>query len=124
ANKGRQNAEPEQSAPSNCIKQQPVGDTRKGKAKTPRPLQDAAHESTRASRPGLHSESRPGRPFGTHADAKDRPHHEQEGEGWRKAGDEIADRIPENRQHKGYLAADRVGEPPGRDRPYEPQPKR
>ena len=61
--------------------------------------------------PVLHRQCGAGRPFRAHADAEQRAEQEEKHEGRRKAGDEVRERVPEDRNHQRDLAPDPVGEP-------------
>src|SRR4029079_18300876 len=123
AENGGQNAEPEKTAPSDRVEEQPIGGAGERKAEGERTLQDAPHQAARARRPRLHGETCAGRPFRAHADTERGPNNEQGGEVRRKTGNEIADGEPQNRKHQRRFPADAVAEPARSDGPNETQPK-
>jgi len=73
--------------------------------------------------PSLHHERGADRPFGPHADAEKRPEQQQEPQSRRKTGDEVADRVPGDRDHQRPLAPDPVGEPARSDGADETHPQ-
>ena len=118
-----QHADPQHAAPADVVVEQPVDDARQQKADAPRALQHAAHKAARADRPLLHRERRACRPFRAHADAEEGTEDQQEEESRREARDEIANRVPEDRDHQRRLAADTVGEPARCDGADQPHPQ-
>src|SRR5262245_30896719 len=73
-----------------------IAECREGEAETPRALEHTAHEAARARRPRFHRQRRTGRPLGAHANAEQGAEKEQEGERRREAGDEVAERVPQD----------------------------
>ena len=121
---GGQYADPQHAAPPDIVAKHAPDHARQQEADTPRALQHPAHKAAGADRPLLHRQRRAGRPLGPHADAQQGAEHQQKQQGRRKSGDEIADRIPEDRNHQRRLAPDPIGEPAGRDRTDQPHPQR
>ena len=123
AGQGRQHAQDQHPAPpvafmprfQRCV-QEAVGQAGQCEAQSPGPLQDAGHQPARSHRPGFHRQRRAGRPFRPHADAQQRPDHEQEGKAGREAREEIADGIPKNGDHQRRPAPQPIGQPAGRRR--------
>ena len=108
---GRQDAEPQHAAPADIVVEQAVDDARQQEAEIARGLQNAAHQAARAHRPGFHDKCCSDRPFRPHADAQQGPEQQQKPQGRRKTGDEVAERIPGDRDHQRRLAPDPIGEP-------------
>src|SRR5262249_36245483 len=91
---GGKDADPQHAAPAQVLVEEAVHRAREEEAETPRSLQDAAHDASRARGPGLHGESGAGWPLRSHADTEEGAEEEKEQEGGREAGDEVAERVP------------------------------